>query len=64
MQWHYKLERRISLREAPRLQFFPDGFDFVCAMRATERQIGNAVPPVLAWHIANVVREHIEPERV
>ena len=64
VQWHYKLERRISLREAARLQSFPDGFDFVCAMRATERQIGNAVPPVLAWHIANAVREHIDPERV
>ena len=64
VQWHYKLERRISLREAARLQSFPDGFDFVCAMRATERQIGNAVPPVLAWHIAKAVREHIDAHRV
>ena len=47
VQWHYRLERRISLREAARLQSFPDNFEFVCAMRATERQIGNAVPPVL-----------------
>ena len=61
VQWHYKLPRRISLREAARLQSFPDKFDFVCAMRATERQIGNAVPPVLAWHIAQAVREHIDP---
>ncbi len=60
IQWHYRLPRRISLREAARLQSFPDEFDFVCAMRATERQIGNAVPPVLAWHIAQAVREHIE----
>ncbi len=64
VQWHYRLDRRISLREAARLQSFPDDFDFVCAMRATERQIGNAVPPVLAWHIAKAVREHIDPERV
>ena len=61
VQWHYKLERRISLREAARLQSFPDDFRFVCAMRATERQIGNAVPPVLAWHIAKAVRDHIDP---
>ena len=60
VQWHYKLERRISLREAARLQSFPDDFRFVCAMRATERQIGNAVPPVLAWHIAKAVRDHID----
>ena len=63
VQWHYKLDRRISLREAARLQSFPDSFDFVCAMRATERQIGNAVPPVLAWHIAKAVREHIDANR-
>lgn len=59
IQWHYRLERRISLREAARLQAFPDEFAFACAMRATERQIGNAVPPVLAWHIARAVHEHI-----
>lgn len=64
VQWHYALDRRISLREAARLQSFPDAFDFVCAMRATERQIGNAVPPVLAWHIAKAVREHIDSDRV
>lgn len=64
VQWHYKLDRRISLREAARLQSFPDDFKFVCAMRATERQIGNAVPPVLAWHIAQAVREHVDPHRV
>ena len=59
VQWHYRLRRRISLREAARLQSFPDDFDFVCAMRATERQIGNAVPPVLAWHVANALREQL-----
>lgn len=60
VQWHYNLERRISLREAARLQSFPDSFTFACAMRATERQIGNAVPPVLAWHIAKSVGECFE----
>lgn len=63
VQWHYKLDRRISLREAARLQSFPDDFEFVCAMRATERQIGNAVPPVLAWRIAKAVREHVDSVR-
>lgn len=60
IQWHYSLNRRISLREAARLQSFPDSFVFPCAMRATERQIGNAVPPVLAWRIAERVRANLE----
>lgn len=59
VQWHYKLDRRISLREAARLQSFPDAFSFDGGMRETERQIGNAVPPVLAWHIARSVREYL-----
>lgn len=61
VQWHYKLDRRISLREAARLQSFPDAFFFDGGMRETERQIGNAVPPVLAWHIAKAVREYLAP---
>ena len=60
IQWHYSLNRRISLREAARLQSFPDSFHFHGGMRETERQIGNAVPPVLAWHIAKAVNEHLD----
>ena len=52
-QFHYSLPRRISMREAARLQSFPDTFTFPCGLRETERQIGNAVPPVLGWHIAS-----------
>lgn len=59
IQWHYRLPRRISLREAVRLQSFPDEFKFLSGMRETERQIGNAVPPALAWHIAKAVREYL-----
>lgn len=60
IQWHYSLDRRISLREAARLQSFPDAFRFMGGMRETERQIGNAVPPVMAWHIAQAVSEHLD----
>lgn len=56
IQFHYSLPRRISMREAARIQSFPDTFIFPCGLRETERQIGNAVPPVLAWHIANAVK--------
>lgn len=55
IQFHYKHPRRISMREAARLQSFPDDFIFDAKLRETERQIGNAVPPVLAWHIARAV---------
>jgi DNA (cytosine-5)-methyltransferase 1 len=49
------LPRRISMREAARIQSFPDSFHFPSKLRETERQIGNAVPPVLAWHVAKAV---------
>ena len=57
IQFHYSLPRRISMREAARLQSFPDNFIFPCGLRETERQIGNAVPPVLSWHIAKSVEK-------
>lgn len=60
IQFHYSLPRRISMREAARIQSFPDSFVFPCGLRDTERQIGNAVPPVLGWHVANAVRNVIQ----
>ncbi|MDR3365038.1 MAG: DNA cytosine methyltransferase [Clostridiales Family XIII bacterium] len=55
IQFHYSLPRRISMREAARIQSFPDTFMFPSKLRETERQIGNAVPPVLAWHVAKSI---------
>lgn len=57
IQWHYNMPRRISMREAARIQSFPDSFIFRSKLRETERQLGNAVPPVLAWHLARAVQD-------
>lgn len=49
--------RTLSVREAARLQSFPDDFVFVGNMREQYVQIGNAVPPVLSYSIASKLRE-------
>jgi DNA (cytosine-5)-methyltransferase 1 len=54
---HYdgRQARTISVREAARLQSFPDGFSFCGTMNPAFRQIGNAVPPLLAQAIATQI---------
>jgi DNA (cytosine-5)-methyltransferase 1 len=47
--------RVISVREAARLQSFPDGFVFEGAMNSAFRQIGNAVPPLQAYALAREI---------
>jgi len=51
---HYDSDqcRTISVREAARLQSFPDGFRFSGTMNPAFRQIGNAVPPLMAYALA------------
>lgn len=58
---HYDSDqaRPISVREAARLQSFPDGFAFSGTMNPAFRQIGNAVPPLLAWRIALVLKAQL-----
>lgn len=52
---HPELDRAISIREAARLQTFPDSFVFEGTKDSQYQQIGNAVPPFLAKAIANSV---------
>ena len=49
--------RTITVREAARLQSFPDGFVFKGSMNPAFKQIGNAVPPLFAYAIARGMRE-------
>jgi DNA (cytosine-5)-methyltransferase 1 len=58
---HYdsKQARVISVREAARLQSFPDGFRFCGTMNPAFRQIGNAVPPLLSLRLAEAIRQSI-----
>lgn len=63
---HYDSEqaRTISVREAARLQSFPDGFEFAGTMNPAFRQIGNAVPPIVAFYIAREVAHALQLETV
>ena len=52
--------RGITVREAARLQSFPDNFVFPCTMTDAFKQIGNAVPPLLGSAIANELKDQIK----
>ena len=53
---HPQESRGLSVREAARIQGFPDSFIFSGSRQTQFRLVGNAVPPPLALSIANVVR--------
>lgn len=60
IEWHWNGKRRLSAREAARIQSFPDDFEFFPSTSQAYRQIGNAVPPVLAWYIAGDIQRFLD----
>ena len=57
---HPALNRAISIREAARLQTFPDSFVFCGSKDKQYQQVGNAVPPVMAKAIAKQLAATLE----
>ncbi len=60
IEFHYNGTRRLSAREAARIQSFPDNFIFYPSTSSAYKQIGNAVPPVFAWHIAKAIQDFLD----
>ena len=64
VQFHYALDRRLTVRECARLQTFPDEFEFFHSTTANISQIGNAVPPLLAHTVAQSVWQYISSRQL
>lgn len=58
---HPVTPRVITIREAARLQAFPDSFRFVGTYIQQSHQVGNAVPPLLSFHIGRALLRSVSP---
>jgi len=58
--FHYKYNRVPTIRENARLQSFPDNFRFFGNKSQQNRQVGNAVPPILAYKLALQLKKLIK----
>ncbi|QIW62481.1 DNA cytosine methyltransferase [Mycoplasmopsis gallinacea] len=59
---HPKLNRVLTPRELARLQSFPDDFEFLSSKSNVLKQIGNAVPPLMSFEIAKIVKRILKNE--
>jgi DNA (cytosine-5)-methyltransferase 1 len=51
--------RRFTPREAARIQSFPDTFTFSGSEGDTYRQVGNAIPPIVFWHLFSALNRQL-----
>jgi DNA (cytosine-5)-methyltransferase 1 len=60
--FHYKYNRIPTVRESARLQSFPDDFIFYGNKSQQYKQVGNAVPPLLGYHVAKQLKKYLEKD--
>ncbi|MBQ2699620.1 MAG: DNA cytosine methyltransferase [Clostridia bacterium] len=61
--FHYKANRVPTVRESARIQSFPDNFRFVGIKTSQLKQVGNAVPPLLAQAVAESIITALEGQK-
>jgi len=64
IQFHYQLDRRLTVRECARLQSFPDEFVFPFSTQRNLTLIGNAVPPIVGHAIAKSLARFLSGEQI
>lgn len=62
IQFHYDLDRRLTVRECARLQSFPDDFVFPFTTQRNLTLIGNAVPPIIGHLVAGSILKFLQGE--
>ena len=58
--FHYRANRVPTVRESARIQSFPDKFEFLGIKTSQLKQVGNAVPPLLAEALACKIKDILE----
>ena len=54
--------KRLNIREASRLQSFPDWFQFIGTQSSQFKQVGNAVPPLMSYSLAKSIYSYLSGE--
>lgn len=58
--FHFKENRIPTVRESARIQSFPDKFEFTGSKTSQYKQVGNAVPPLLAYELAKQIKKYLD----